>query len=174
MIENKKKEFSLKMDVTFSNNKGLIMKLDGLKHEVEVGKFTQPIFYESENENIGYMPKVIIAVERGNIIKTLKLWADGQGDLLREHPVMVKTLLEIEAQLEAFSLYAKANNKRKIAASCNDVLAQIQRLIIEHEDIKEKYRNIIEEDEAYKTIISFCDKLKNEANRMIKQELLDQ
>lgn len=170
IVENNKREFSLNTDVTFSGNKGLIRKLNGLRHQIEIGEFTQPIFYESENENIGYMPKVIIAVEREKIIKALKLWADGQGDLLNEHPIMIKTLLEVEAQLEAYAYYSKANKKRGIAASCNDVLAQIQRLITEHENIKEKYQNIIEDDEAYKTIISFCEKLKNEADRIIKQE----
>ena len=83
---------------------------------------------------------------------------------------MIKSLLEIEAQLEAFALCARANNKRIIAASCNDMLAQIQRLIISHNDIKEKYRNIIEEDEAYKTIMSFCYALKMESNKIIQKE----
>lgn len=169
IVENKKREFSLEIDVTFSHNKGLMYKLDRLKYKIEKGEFTHPIFYEPENEREGIMPQVIIAVEREKIIKALKLWSDGQGDLLSEHPIMVKTMLEIEAQLEAFAFFAKANNKRIMAASCNDVLAQIQRLIISHNDIKEKYSNLIEEDEAYKTIMSFCHSLKAEAAKMIQQ-----
>lgn len=169
IIENNKREFSLETDITFSSGKGLIHKLDGIKRQIDAGGFSQPIFYESENGSVGNMPKVIVAVDREKAVKALGLWADGQGDLLNEHPIMVKTLLEIEAQLEASSLYSKAVGKRNIASSCNDTLAQIQKLIISREDLIKRYQNIIEEDKAYKVIISFCDKLKEEANRLIKQ-----
>lgn len=170
IVENKRREFSLEVDVTFSHKTGLLSKLNELKRMVGTGKLNQPIFYESDsdNKNERIIPRVVIAVEREKIIKALKLWADGHGDLLKEHPIMVKTLLEIEAQLEAFALCAKANNNRIISASCNDMLAQIQRLIIDLDDVKEKYKSIIEEDEAYQTIMSFCYSLKTESIKMIK------
>lgn len=166
IVENEQREFSLEIDVTFSHNKGLLQKLNKLKNKIEIGKFTEPIFYESESKTKEIIPQIVIAVEREKIIKALKLWADGQGDLLEKHPIMIKTLLEIEAQLEAFAFFAKSKNKRNIAVSCNDMLSQIQRLIISHNDIKEKYIDIIEEDEAYKKIISFCYNLKMEASKI--------
>ena len=75
IVENKKREFSLNIDVTFSHNKGLIDKLNNLKYKIERGEITQPIFYESENEDESekIIPQVIIAVEREKMRSESKL-----------------------------------------------------------------------------------------------------
>ncbi|MDE2031095.1 MAG: hypothetical protein KGI58_02440 [Patescibacteria group bacterium] len=165
VVETENREFTLGTDVTFSHSKGLTQKLNKVRSKINLGKLSDLTFYESDNAKEKPMPHVIIAVERNKIIQALKLWADGQENLLYDHPLKAKTLLEIEAQLEAFALYAKAQKRRYIAASYNDMLAQIQRLIIDHEDTIKKYQNVIDNDEAYKTIIKFCNNLKDQINK---------
>jgi hypothetical protein len=167
VVETNDKEFALATDITFSHSKNLIHKLDRTKQFINRGKLPVLAFYERVEGTVNKpIPYVTIAVEHDKIVKALKIWADGQGDMLENHPLKAKTMLELEAQLESFAIYAKAVNKRNIASAYNDMLAKIQLLIVNHEDTIKKYRNLIDDDEAYKTIIKFCDELKKEAEQI--------
>lgn len=165
IVETNDKEFALATDLTFSHTKNLESKLSRIKHSIKRGTVPEVTFYERVETKVAKpIPHVIIAVEHEKVIKALKLWADGQGDLLDNHSLKAKTLLEIEAQLEAFATYAKAIGKRNIASAYNDMLAKIQLLIINHEEVIKMYKEKIDNDLAYKTIQKFCEELEKEAN----------
>lgn len=167
IVETEDKEFALATDLTFSHSKGLLKKLDRIKHNINGNTLPSVIFYERTETTVAKpMPLVTMAVEYNKTVKALKLWADGQGDLLNNHPTKAKTMLELEAQLEAFAIYAKSVGRRNIAASYNDMLSKIQTMMVNYEETIKKYKEQIDDDTAYKTIMKFCEDLKKEAEKV--------
>jgi hypothetical protein len=166
IVESEDRELALGTDVTFSHSTALTHKLEKIKKEIDAGELPQLTFYDQIKVNERPLPHAVIAVEREKVIKALKLWADSDnneifGNLLRNHPLRAKTMLELEMQLESFAAYAKSIGRRDIAASYNELLSQIQLLIIDHEETIKNYRALIDDDMAYQTIFSFCENLKN-------------
>jgi hypothetical protein len=167
VVEAQDREFALATDLTFSHSKGLLKKLARIKHNINGNTLPSVTFYERTEETIAKpMPVVTMAVEYEKTAKALKLWADGQENLLDNHPMKAKTMLELEAQLESFAIYAKSIGRRNIASAYNDMLSKIQLLIINYENTIKKYREQIDDDKAYKTIMKFCEDLKKEAEKI--------
>lgn len=162
IIETQNREFSLATDITFSHTQSLEKKLQRIKEKINKGELPEITFYDSTNgdKNI-ILPHVILAVEKDQIMGALKMWADGDNTLLDKHPIKAKTLLELEAQLEAFAMYAKKLGKRDISSAYNDMLSQIQKLIINEEQTIQKYKQKIENDRSYQLITNYCNTLKS-------------
>lgn len=166
VVETKDKNLALATDITFSQNKSLEGKLNKIKANIDSGTLPNLTFYDSNDPDKRPMPRVVIAVEREKVVKVLKLWSDTENNetfekLLNRHPLRAKTMLELEMQLESFAVYAKNVGHREIASAYNDLLAQVQLLIVDYEDTIKQYRNLIDDDSAYQTIVAYCEKLKN-------------
>lgn len=163
VVETENREFSLAADITFSHTTNLEKKLERIKKRISLGQLPKLDFYESTDGKTIELPHVIIAVEKTKVEKALKFWVDGDDSLLERHPVKAKILLEIEAQLEAFAVHAKKEGKRDIASKYNEMLSQIQRMLSEKEELIKRYQSLIDDDQSYKSIMNFCNKLKTNA-----------
>lgn len=161
IVETQNREFTLAADITFSHTQSLEKKLSRIQEKIQKGELPEITFYQSTNtEQKAILPHVILAVEKDKIVGALKMWADGDNTVLDNHPIKAKTLLEIEAQLEAFAMYAKYLEKRDIASAYNDMLAQIQKLIVSEKEVIAKYKQIIETDKSYQAVMHYCKNLK--------------
>lgn len=162
IIETQNREFSLATDITFSHTKSLEKKLNRIKKRITDGTLPEITFYDSlHKEGQTLIPHVVFAIEKDQISGALKIWADGDNTVLDNHPIKAKILLEVEAQLEAFAMYAKKLEKRDISSAYNDMLSQIQKLIINEEQIIQKYKQKIENDRSYQLITNYCNTLKS-------------
>lgn len=168
IIETQNREFSLATDITFSHTKSLEKKLNRIQQRIRDGELPEITFYDSTHtEGQMLIPHVIFAVEKDQIAGTLRMWADGDDTVLDNHPIKAKILLEVEAQLEAFAMYAKKLEKRDISSAYNDMLSQIQKLIISEEQTIQKYKHKIENDRSYQLITNYCNTLKSQLENQI-------
>lgn len=162
VVELEEDHFGVAIDVTLSRKEKVILdKLKRTKKLIDSNKLAEVKYYERPGDaEIGAVPLAVIALDYDHAVQALKFWADGDDDLLSKHPTRVKAWLETGAQFEAYAMYA-THKGNEVIAEAYDRAAQMMNTIIEkHQDVVERYRSLIEKDEAYQTIISFCDDLK--------------
>lgn len=165
VVELDEEHFGIAIDVTLSRRSEIIInKLKKVKTRIDHDKLTEVKYYElpGHAEN-GTVPSVVIALDYNHAVQALKFWADGDDELLAKHPTRVKAWLEASAQFDAYRTYAEYQSKHSIAEVYKRAYGVIQKIINENQDTIQKYQSVIEEDQAYQTIMGFCEDLKTKA-----------
>lgn len=156
-IEIENEYFGSAIDVTLSRQpKVIINKLKEAK-----GVLVDAKYYERPDAEDTPIPVVVIALDYDHAVQALKLWADGEESLLSRHPTRVKAWLEAAAQFEASSIWLQSEGRN--ASAYERAYAVMQKIIDENRESVDRYLPLIEQDQAYQTIISFCDDVKAEA-----------
>lgn len=111
--------FGLAIDVTHGKINAFEKKMKKTRRLLQDGKLGTVKYFRSFDGDIqGRMtsiPRVILALDREQVIDIAKLWVRGEQHALAEHPVQDLLSLEIIAQLEAQSEYARDHGYEKIA-----------------------------------------------------------
>ncbi len=165
IVELDQEQFGVAIDVTLSRRPEVIIKkLNRVKNLIDHDKLSEAKYYErADTDESTAIPLAVIALDYDHAVQALKFWADGDDALLAKHPTRVKAWLEKSAQFDAYRTYAEHKGKSGIAEVYGRAYIVVQNIIADNQDVVDKYCDLIEKDEAYQTIIGYCNDLKQAA-----------
>lgn len=137
-----KQYLGLAIDTTHAGKKGIKRKLGRIARDLKQGKLGKLRYFRSTDGNmngaIRNIPRVIVAIDRTNIIKIAELWIQGKQEELANHPIQFMLLTQIYEQLKAQLALARAFSFEQV-----EKILQTQVSIIK-EKIKEQSKKIAE------------------------------
>lgn len=126
----------LAIDVTLGD---ATKKIKKIKKEIEKGKLTMVKYFYSADDNfrgiLRGVPKVVVAVDKGTVVRLAELWLKGQKKILGADVIRLQILDEISEQLKAFIEYAKSAGKDGVAKIYAEILSQIDAEIESNQDL---------------------------------------
>lgn len=131
-----KKHLGLAMDATFANK--LTGKFNGIKGEIVRGEMAKVKYFESGNikGQLSDVPHVIIGVSLGTIKELGDMWAKGDAEGVKNHPVQYQVLEEMIIQLETFEKYAEKYDKPELAQVYRDNYTTLKEIKAEKEKVQ--------------------------------------
>ncbi|MDP2593838.1 MAG: hypothetical protein Q8P36_00655 [bacterium] len=151
--EDPAEHLALAIDVTFGQ-KAQERKFERIREEIlkeDLGKIK---YFRSERNGfrgeLSMIPKVIVGIEPRNVMRMSRLWANDEKKLAIL-PAQMAMLEEVRDQLEAFSTFAKQNNKIPVIR----VYAQAKRIVARIIGEKKKLMNYqtLDDDRVYRAIL---------------------
>lgn len=158
---------ALSFDVVFSaDSERILKKLERTKKSIDNGELTEVKYFEDDNGEKKKIkaPRIVLGSRLSSAEKLINLWGSkvsGRNELLAQHPIQVKLLLESYIQLNHFSLYASEVGQSEIAYEYGVLSNRIADIInTEKSQLVEEYFNEISDDIVFDTIKNYCDKTK--------------
>ncbi|MDO8407912.1 MAG: hypothetical protein Q7S95_01600 [bacterium] len=151
--EDPAEHLALAIDVTFGQ-KAQEKKFERIREEILKEGLGKIKYFRSERNGfrgeLSMIPKVIIGIEPRNVIRMSQLWANDEKKLA-VLPAQMAMLEEIGAQLEAFSLFARQNNKMQAISAYRRAKSILAR-IIEEKRKTARYQTL-DDDRVYQAIL---------------------
>ncbi|MEY2664422.1 MAG: hypothetical protein RIT04_230 [Candidatus Parcubacteria bacterium] len=114
---NSAHHLALAVDVTTSRT--ILEKFDRIRTEIDAGKLTEIKYFVSEKLDLrghkANVPRVVIGADRQTIYNVVNAWLAEDKKALAEHPIQIKILMEIDAQLKAFKTYCETIGAHDLA-----------------------------------------------------------
>lgn len=130
---------ALAVDVTFGTM-SMEKKFQKIRVEIEKGTLGTIKYFQSESRymrgELKKVPRVVIGLEKKQVIELSRVWNGGQVKDLAEHPAQKLFLKEILLELEGFKLYAEQAERPEIVAIYAQEIAKIKPLLSEKGNIR--------------------------------------
>ncbi len=153
--EEPAERLALAIDVTFGQQ-SLAQKFEKIR--AEILKEKEPLrkikYFSSETSNfrgeLSVLPKVVVGIEPQNVARMSRLWLADEKKLAIL-PAQIAMLEEIRDQLEAFSTFAKQNNKIPVIRAYAQAKHIVARIIGEKK--KSMTYQTLDDDRVYQAIL---------------------
>lgn len=127
------------VDVTFGTI-SLEKKFNKIKDEIDSGKLAKIKYFHSQKEHFrgerSNVPRVVIGVEKDEVVELAALWLRKENQMLAKHPVQRLVLEEMSLQLEVLKNYCQKTGKIGLAPLYERDLNIINNILKHREKIK--------------------------------------
>lgn len=137
---------AMAIDATWSSHPG--WKFNRIREDLVRGKLGKIKYLKAgaEPQRGREVPKVVVGASEKTLREVIKLWVNGDGEALKDHPIQILFLEEIVDQLEGFKTFSKKRGHEKNVAIFDEYLAILRPIL-------EEKQRIIHAPEGYKNDI---------------------
>jgi hypothetical protein len=147
----------LAADISFSPD--IQKKFERVIGRIQKGELVDLKYFDSKEAGIhgklANLPEVIIGADSRTVLELADLSLENQNKALAEHRIQIMLLMQIKAQLEAFTTYARYIGQDRIAEVYESRLATVDKIFADKRELTEKVKFEIDSDSVHSSIMAY-------------------